>query len=222
MPAPFAILAVANSASPAALEQCREMARSLAGTLLEPVAMSVVDPSTYGTTELFLSSADGDTAVLEPASRAPMSAAPFAYTADGRPDWGAMWEGFCELALYGGPPHRGEDGALNAPGSFGTAKGDFDALAEIKRGIWATTGLYAEPAEPGWIAVSCESTKMAAWLCATIILENVAARCADERLFLPASRDFTLKDEVKSVITVLAKTNHYWQAHAASGPRTER
>jgi sirohydrochlorin cobaltochelatase len=54
---------------------------------------------------------------------------------------------------------------------------------------------------------------MAAWLCASIILENVDARCEEERLFLPASPEFDLKNEVKSVITVLAKTNHYWQAH---------
>src|SRR5262249_60058864 len=33
---------------------------------------------------------------------APMSAAPFLLREDGRPDWGAMWSSFCELALYGG------------------------------------------------------------------------------------------------------------------------
>ena len=87
-------------------------------------------------------------------------------------------------------------------------------IAEIRRGMWETTGLYAEPAEePGWIAVTCHSRKMAAWLCASIILENVDARCEEERLFLPASPDFDLKNEVKSIVTVLAKTNHYWQAH---------
>jgi sirohydrochlorin cobaltochelatase len=61
---------------------------------------------------------------------------------------------------------------------------------------------------------------MAAWLCATIILENVDARCEEERLFLPAGSDFTLKDQVKSVITVLAKTHHYWEAHLASRAAT--
>ena len=86
----------------------------------------------------------------------------------------------------------------------------------MRRGIWETTGLFAEPAEPGWIAVTCDSTKMAAWLCACIILENVDARCDGEILLLPASPDFQLKNEVKSVITVLAKTNHYWQAHVES------
>src|SRR4029453_12054861 len=37
----------------------------------------------------------------------PMSAAPFLLRDDGRPDWGAMWESFCGLALYVGPAHPG-------------------------------------------------------------------------------------------------------------------
>ena len=94
---------------------------------------------------------------------------------------------------------------------------DAGAVAEIRRGIWETTGLYSEPAAPGWLAVSCESPRMAAWLCATIILENVEARCDEERLLVPADPGFGLMDEVKSVITVVAKTHHYWSAHVAGG-----
>jgi sirohydrochlorin cobaltochelatase len=127
-----------------------------------------------------------------------------------------MWTTFCDLALHGGPPHRGEDAALVAPGDFGTPRPDFDAIAEIRRGIFETTGLTAEPADPGWLVVQCDSARMAAWLCATIILENVEARCDGDHLYVPASWDFDLKNEVKSVITVLAKTNHYWQAHVAA------
>jgi sirohydrochlorin cobaltochelatase len=89
-------------------------------------------------------------------------------------------------------------------------------VTEMRRGIWETTGLYAESAGPGWLAVTCESPTMAAWMCAAIILENVAARVDDDRLLLPAGPGFTLKDEVKSVITVVAKTHHYWSAHAAA------
>jgi sirohydrochlorin cobaltochelatase len=144
-----------------------------------------------------------------------MSAAPFLWRPDGRPDWRAMWSSFCELALFGGPPHRGPDSALGAAASGAAAPGDFDAVAEVRRGIWETTGLYSEPAGPGWLAITCESPKMAAWLCATIILENVAARCDEERLLVPADPSFALMDEVKSVITVVAKTHHYWTAHVA-------
>lgn len=149
-------------------------------------------------------------------SAAPMGSADFIWKEDGRPDWGAMWTGFCELALYGGPPHRGDESALHAPENPPDVGMDSEAIAEIRRGIWETTGLFAEPAEPGWVAVTCHSRKMAAWLCASIILENVDARCEEERLFLPASADFSLKNEIKSVITVLAKTNHYWEAHIAA------
>ena len=146
---------------------------------------------------------------------APMSSAPFVWTAEGRPDWGSMWTSFCELALYGGPPQRGPESALHAPD--GVAASDAEMLAEMRRGIWETTGLYAEPAAPGWLAVTCESPTMAAWLCAAIILENVDARVDDDRLLLPAGPGYTLKDEVKSLVTVVAKTHHYWQAHVTGG-----
>jgi hypothetical protein len=36
---------------------------------------------------------------------------------------------------------------------------------------------------------------------------------------VPASPSYSLKDQVKSVITVVAKTNHYWQAHIAAASR---
>jgi len=41
----------------------------------------------------------------------------------------------------------------------------------------------------------------------------------DDRLLLPAGPGFGLKDEVKSIITVVAKTHHYWQAHVADTGR---
>jgi sirohydrochlorin cobaltochelatase len=60
---------------------------------------------------------------------------------------------------------------------------------------------------------------MAAWHCASILLENVGARVEDDRLLVPAGPHFGLKDEVKSIITVVAKTHHYWQAHVADAGR---
>ena len=149
---------------------------------------------------------------------APMGSAPFVWRPDGRPDWRAMWTSFCELALFGGPPHRGPESALGAAAGTGErVRRAPDAVAEIRRGIWETTGLYSEPAAPGWLAVTCDSPRMAAWLCATIILENVEARFDEERLLVPADPGFALEDQVKSVITVVAKTHHYWTAHIAGG-----
>ena len=144
-----------------------------------------------------------------------MSSAPFLWRDDGRPDWSGMWTTFCELALYGGPPQRGPESALRAPAGR-LASSDVEMLAEMRRGIRETTGLYAESAEPGWLAVTCESPTMAAWMCAAIILENVTARVDDDRLLLPAGPGYTLEDEVKSIITVAAKTHHYWSAHVAT------
>src|SRR5262249_51606931 len=133
---------------------------------------------------------------------------------DGRPDWGAMWESFCELALYGGPPPRGPDNPLRAPHHSPAAPAASPRkLAGVRRGLLGTTGLYAEAAAPGWPSRSCASPRMAAWLGASITLENVAARVEEDRLLLPASPDYRLEDEVKSIITVVAKTHHYWQAH---------
>jgi Ni2+-binding GTPase involved in maturation of urease and hydrogenase len=143
-----------------------------------------------------------------------MTAAPFVWRPDGRPDWRAMWESFCELALHGGPPHRGHDRALRAAATTDDAAASAPGMiAEIRRGIWETTGLFAEAAEPGWLAVTCDSPAMAAWLAEAIVLENVEARAEDDRLLLVAGAAYRLDDEVKSTITVVAKTHHYWDAH---------
>ncbi|MGD9933816.1 MAG: hypothetical protein AB7T37_08840 [Dehalococcoidia bacterium] len=144
----------------------------------------------------------------------PMTAAPFLFKGDGRPDWAAMWTNFCDLALYGGPPHRGPDNPVRA--GFAPSPSDFDAVGEIRRGIFETTGLFAERAEDGWLALTCTGPAMAAWMCTCIILENVEARCEGDRLFVPASPAFELKNEVKSVVTVTAKVHHYWEAHIES------
>jgi hypothetical protein len=141
-----------------------------------------------------------------------MAAAPFVWRADGRPDWGAMWTSFCELALFGGPPHRGPEQALRGADA---GVPEAEMLAEIQRGIWETTRLRAEPAGPGWIAVGCESAAMAEWLAAAIVLENVEARVDAGRLLLPAGPGFRLDNEVKSLVTVVAKTHHYWAMHRA-------
>jgi sirohydrochlorin cobaltochelatase len=140
-----------------------------------------------------------------------MSSAPFVWRPDGRPDWGSMWTTFCELALFGGPPQRGPESALRAQAPGGAA--DDAMLAEMRRGIWETTGLYAESSEPGRIVVSCDSPEMAQWMAAAIALENVEARAEDDRIVLPAGPGYRIDDEVKSIITVVAKTHHYWQAH---------
>jgi sirohydrochlorin cobaltochelatase len=197
--------------------QCRQLADFL-GTPVELCRLDGVPDGGAVLAAVHQAVPAGRREVVEPgttAAQAPMSAAPFVWRPDGRPDWRAMWTTFCELALFGGPPHRGPESAL-AGGPGAAAPGErSEAVEEIRRGIYETTGLYSEPAAPGWLAVTCDSPRMAAWLCATIILENVEARSDEERLLVPADPSFALEDQVKSVITVVAKTHHYWSAHTA-------
>src|SRR5437773_3780689 len=158
-----------------------------------------------------------------PNRAAPMASAPFVRREDGRPDWRSMWTSFCDLALHGGPPHRGIEQALRDPWAAGAdAASDPGMVTEIRRGIWETTGLFAEPQSPTWIAVSCESRAMAEWVGAAIVLENVTARVEDDRVLLPAGPRFRLEDEVKSIVTVVAKTQHYWTMHEPGRPDDAR
>lgn len=209
-----------------ALDAARRCGRQLSYELQEPVLVVDVTGAQLDAIRTALGEeglGSGQELRSEPrfvpaASPAPMSPAPFVWLDDGRPDWGNMWQTFCELALFGGPPHRGEEQALHPPTSA-PASSDGGMVAELQRGILETTGLTSEPGESGWLAVTCDSPKMAAWLCATILLENVDARAEGSTLLVPASPDFALENEVKSVITVLAKTHHYWRAHLADPSR---
>jgi sirohydrochlorin cobaltochelatase len=144
--------------------------------------------------------------------RAPMAAAPLRYTPEGAVAWGEMWDTFCALAQEGGPPHRG---ALLRP----PERDDPDssayraAAAEIARGIQEVSGLTAVPDETGWLAVRCDSPTMARWLSEAIAAELVAARCDGPLLLVPVGAAYTLTGEIKNVVTVVAKTTHYWHEH---------
>ena len=211
-PAPRdAFVLIAGAWTDEAAAACREFAGMLADEVRSRVRVTRVSPDCLGRLAAVLGTEPDveafDVMPRPPTSATPMGGAPFVWRDDGRPDWAAMWTSFCDLALYGGPPHRGEDSALAAPAADAVpAAGDAAMLTEIRRGIWETTGLFAEPATSGWVAVTCASRKMAAWLTAAIILENVEARCDEERLLLPIQASLTLTDQVKSLVTVVAKT----------------
>ena len=216
------IVLVVDAALPAAArEACAEAAASPAQRTGVPVTLATVPIETLDQAQPLLRRSPARIRELAPptSDAGAMAAAPFVWR-EGRPDWGAMWTTFCELALHGGPPQRGADQTLRAPAPGGPAGGSApEILAELARGILETTGLVAEAGGPGLIAIRCESARMAAWLCAAIILENVEARVEGDRLLLPAGPDFRLEDQVKSVITVVAKTHHYWREHLETGRR---
>ncbi|HEY7039571.1 MAG TPA: hypothetical protein VID28_11980 [Methylomirabilota bacterium] len=213
------VLVVDARAPEAAQAACDEAAATIARRTGMPVTLAVVPIRTLDALQPVLRRPPARLHEIDPPTRADasaMSSAPFVWRRDGRPDWGAMWTTFCELALYGGPPQRGPDTALPAP----AASSSPEMLAELQRGIRETTGLAAEPGEPGWIAIGCESRRMAAWLCAAIIVENVDARVDGDRLLVPAGSDFVLEDQVRSVVTVVAKTHHYWREHLSRSARS--
>ena len=145
----------------------------------------------------------------------PMRSAGLKFAPDGRVAWDEMWGSFCDLALAGGPPHKG---TLLGPGRDADIDADFDrydeTAEEIARGIRLVTGLraYVSP-DAGWVRVSCPGDAMAGWLLRAITTENVAARRQGAMLDLPASPTFRLEKEIKNVITVMAKTCHYWVGH---------
>lgn len=154
-------------------------------------------------------------------SAAPMGAAPLIYDRDGQVVWDQVWgkddpnSPFCELALAGGPPHRG---TLLEPVNPVDVQADWTGygrvLAELTRGIQLTTGLHTRLSQaPGWIGVECHSEEMALWLLRAIVVENVSVRREGAVLYLPAGPAFRLEHEIKNVITALAKTHHYWQEH---------
>ena len=221
------VLIVDASVPGPARAACDDAAAALAQRAGMPVTLAVVPIETLDAVQPVLRRGSGQIRDLDPPSvttGAPMASAPFVWRRDGRPDWGAMWMTFCDLALHGGPPQRGALEALRGASTGDRAAGSAPEIsAELRRGIEETTGLATEPAGPagpGWIAIPCASARMAAWLCATIILENVDARVEGPRLLVPAGPGFTLEDQVKSVITVVAKTHHYWREHLESARET--
>jgi hypothetical protein len=148
-------------------------------------------------------------------SAAPMGTAPMRYGEDGQVAWDEMWTGFCDLALAGGPSHRD---TLLEPVTPDEVKADREAyesvVAEIERGLRLVSELpIVRSQNAGWIGLQCENEEMALWLLRAIVVENVSVRREGNVLFLPAGPKFRLDKEIKNVITVVAKTNHYWQEH---------
>ena len=145
----------------------------------------------------------------------PMGSAALKYDADGQVAWDQIWGSFCDLAMAGGPPHKGR---LLEPGTEEAINARFDrydeVAEEICRGIMMVTGLraYVSPT-PGWVSMTCQGDTMAGWLLRAIVMENVAVRRRGAILELPAAPHFTLEKEIKNVVTVVAKTCHYWMGH---------
>ncbi len=144
-----------------------------------------------------------------------MGSAGLKYDADGKVAWNEIWKTFCDLAMAGGPPHRG---TLLEPASRAAIDAQPDryrqVVEEISRGVSLVTTLAVQPSPiPGWVRVTCDSEAMAGWLVRAIVMENVSARSDGTSLDLPAGPEYRLQKEIKNVVTVTAKTCHYWTGH---------
>jgi sirohydrochlorin cobaltochelatase len=152
---------------------------------------------------------------------APMRSAGLKFDETGKVAWDEIWGSFCDLALAGGPPHKGR---LLEPGSPAEVAAEperyDDVVAEICRGVTLATDLEAAPSpRAGWVRVVTLNDGMAGWLLRAIAMENVAVRCDGALIDLPAAPHFRLEKEIKNVVTVIAKTCHYWLGHM---PQTQR
>ena len=152
-----------------------------------------------------------------------MGSAGLKYGLDGKVAWNEMWATFCDLAMAGGPPHKG---MLLEPASTteidGSPERYASVVAEICRGITMVTDLDAERStNPGWVRVECLTRAMAAWLVRAISMENVAVRADGLMLELPAGPRYRIDKEIKNVVTAIAKTTHYWQSHMSIRQRSE-
>jgi len=152
-----------------------------------------------------------------------MGSASLKYGNDGKVAWNDIWQTFCDLAMAGGPPHKG---ILLEPGPRANIEAQPDryreVVAEIRRGITMVTGLAAEPSPiPGWVRVDCASYGMAGWFVRAIVMENVSARCEGPLIDLPAGPDYRIEREIKNVITVTAKACHYWLEHMGQAQRRD-
>src|SRR5262245_44044870 len=75
-----------------------------------------------------------------------MGTAALKYGDDGKVRWNEMWATFCDLAMAGGPPHKGallEPGAL--PDTEAQPLSHAAVVAEICRGIRLVTELPVHP-----------------------------------------------------------------------------
>jgi hypothetical protein len=153
----------------------------------------------------------------KPVSATPMGAASMRYAEDGAVAWDCMWTQFCDLALAGGPRHRDAllepataDEVQAAPALYA------QVVAELERGLRLVTGIDpVRSAVPGWVGLQCDDEAMARWLLSAVAVENISVRREGSILLLPAAPSFRLDQEIKSVITVVAKTHHYWLEHRA-------
>jgi hypothetical protein len=151
-----------------------------------------------------------------------MGSAGLLYDAEGRVAWGEIWTSFCDLALAGGPPHRGRllepvcpQAVADQPERHRAVVDELDRAVRLVADLHLVGG-YA----PGWVGVPCSTDGEACWLQAAVVAENVSARRRGAVLQLPAGPEFRIEKEVKNVVVALAKVRHYWDSHLSDAQQS--
>jgi len=152
-----------------------------------------------------------------------MGSAKLKYAPDGSVAWDDIWGSFCDLAMAGGPPHKGK---LLLPASPEDVAAEPEAYRkvteEICRGIRLVSSLSATPAlQAGWIRVDCLDPTFAQWMVRAITMENISAHHDGNWLDVPAGPAYRVEKEIKNVVTSFAKTSHYWDGHMWRAQRQE-
>lgn len=160
---------------------------------------------------------------LETISPTSMGSAGMKYDANGRVAWDEIWTTFCDLAMAGGPPHRGKFLCPTNPSDSLKDLEKAKAVAsEIQRGIALTTGMKAFFDDHlNWVFLECESKNMAAWMHRAIVAENVFADHQENIVRLPSGPGFRVEKEIKNVIVCIAKSWHYWDGHMSDNEKTK-
>ncbi len=148
-----------------------------------------------------------------------MGSAGLKFDAAGKVAWDEIWQHFCDLAMAGGPPHKGKLLEPATKEEIDSQPGPYrEVVREICRALRMVSDLAVEPStNPGWVRVFCPSPIMAGWLARAINMENVSAHLQDDVVELPAGPHYRLEKEVKNVVTSLAKTYHYFDGHLEPG-----
>lgn len=143
--------------------------------------------------------------------KAPMAAAPMKYDENGKPIWDQMWDDFCGLAAEGGPSHKETKDRILFDKEQTEVK-DQNKLNELVRGLKL---LKAKTVETGrnLVKIDLGYKYKADWYAKVINLENVSAKVEESKLILPYSDKFDIEKEIKSLLTVWGKANHYWNNH---------
>jgi sirohydrochlorin cobaltochelatase len=144
-----------------------------------------------------------------------MGSAGLKYGGDGKVAWNEMWGTFCDLAMAGGPPHKGTLLEHGLPAEIEAQPESYQQVVdEICRGVTLASNLPCTPSGMGgWVCVKCHDKCMAEWLVRAIVMENVEAYCEGRVLHLPAGPNYRIEKEIKNVVTVIAKSSHYWVEH---------